>query len=135
MYLYDANNQAQASVAPTYSKHIQTESYSVFLNSNSSSNTEPTTQSGLGNVSANTSASKNTVIGQNYPSSSMLNTGQQSKQLQLNLSNQNQPIQVSKNPLVNEKKIRIFGVNLCPGPVNHFEWDLTRKSCILRLSG
>lgn len=122
IYLYDANYQAQATVAPTYTKHIHTDSYSVFINVNSSSSSNDIllstssssssstsqatsqTSSGIGSMSGSRStglAQQNQQVSTN---SSLLNqlsgVKQSSNALQLNLSNLHQPIQVAKNPLV-----------------------------------
>lgn len=108
IYLYDANHQAQSTVAPTYSKHIHTDAYSVLLNIHSSSaNTDSSSSSsspataGSAQTASNSAASSkqlaNNTHTNSYISSSQL---QQKNPSQLTLSNIHQPVQVAKNPLV-----------------------------------
>lgn len=113
IYLYDANIQSQATVAPTYSKYIHTEAFSVFLNSSSSSSTDqplpsststaqvPNATSQSGARSATTGANLATASSTTNTNQLLNNTHQ--KLLQLTLSNVNQPVQVAKNPLVRIK--------------------------------
>lgn len=85
IYLYDANNQTQSNVTPTYSKHIQTDSYSVFLNIHSSNalNADPSN------------------VNNDFKNANNSNGGSEPEQQKLILSNSNQlNMQVAKNPLV-----------------------------------
>lgn len=110
IYLYDANHQAQSTVAPTYSKHIHTDAYSVLLNihlssanTDSSSSSSPT-NAGSAQIASNNAASSkqlaNNTHNNSYISSSTSSQLQQKNQSQLTLSNIHQPVQVAKNPLV-----------------------------------
>lgn len=123
LYLYDANYQSQATVAPTYSKFFQADSFSIFVNTCSAQNggtdspsataaqqssiSSSSNSSSLANKNS-TSSSTSTANGQvasstiapNYSSS--LNQQQQ----KLVLSNVNQPVQIARNPLL---KIKIGG--------------------------
>lgn len=106
IYMYDVNNQSQATVAPTYTKHIQTESYSVFLNTHSSSSSSTSDSSSSVNTSLvnSSSSTKNSTqlpqITTNVNSTNHLDQQSSQLQKQLTLSNLNQPVQVAKNPLV-----------------------------------
>jgi hypothetical protein len=118
IYLYDATNQTQPTVAPVFTKLYQDESFSIHLNNNASSSTNANGVNSQQSSSSSAGSSANINIladkispNQDYNSkinrtsttadhiNDTLSTKCTSKKLVLLSSNQ-QPVQIAKNPLL-----------------------------------
>ncbi|CAF0909785.1 unnamed protein product [Brachionus calyciflorus] len=117
IYLYDVNYQAQSSVAPTFSKIYQNDSFSVYTN-NSSSTQSNTTSSNSSTPNTTQNSNSQTELLNNSSSNSL-----SSHTKKLILSNSNQQQQQTQNP-----KNPLLKLNIGPDPnysycINQFEFS------------
>lgn len=101
IYLYDAANQAQPTVAPIFNKLYQDDSFSIHLNQHASTSPQVNViAESIGDAAASkTSGSSSSRGSKQSQSSQAEHTQSSSRKLYLSSANQ-QPTQVAKNPLL-----------------------------------